>query len=227
MIDLDWAMSLLYAILLFGTGIVLRIKKVPTRFHKSGERETVLNGIPLQSQKQKRVEQLKRGNIFPFFKAYQDYICYAVGILAICRFAKPFLEKMYYDLTRLFLFIFGVFVCIAVGILLQLISNMGKKERIKTIRGVVKKYIPITDNSIFPNSYHIEVEYDINGMKDTYIVKHSYEKKELPKLGSEYPLLYSYEYKKLLSKVERRSYTRWSTFCFGLAVFMVILMIFA
>lgn len=184
---------LFYGILLILLGIDERRKKNPTRFQISNEKRIYLNGRPI---KEKTVDKIKKEEGIEIIKKYSDYFCYLGGIVCILGYL---LQMIYYEYCSLILLVY--FILAGIILILLFYGNVWRNKDVKRIKGYVKEYVEVK-NIGESKEYYLKIRYYDYGIEQEYLVKYAYSKKNLPKIGTEYILLYSYVNQKMISEFE-------------------------
>lgn len=112
----------------------------------------------------------------------------------------------------------AVFGCIGAGVVFGLKNTMGSDT--KEITGRVRDAYRHPQYS----SWRITVSWmDEKKRERIYRCSYAFRKRKCPKVGSEYKLIYSYRYDKVMSVDEIRQNRKNCFYCFGLSVFWIII----
>ena len=226
-------------VLFFGLAVLLHFdkkKKEKEQYEKLSDGtksqsyldyENQLNGnMPLKNEWEPRnrrdAEDLRSGMGKVLVVRYMDWICLLGGILCLGMLWGKITTNPYKDVVmRWVLGGIVVIIFILVGVVYYLRTDIG--ENTKTITGTV---INVYKKMRGYGDYRMDVAWtDEKGRNRVYSCPYNFRKHNRPQVGSEYELLYSYKYDNVKTRAEIRQGRRYSFYCFGLAVFWVVIML--
>ena len=170
----------------------------------------------------KDLEDIRSGMGGAVLLRYLDWICFLGGVVCLGMLWSEVTDNPYKDIILKWIILgMVILICISVGVVQYLRTDIGKDT--KKITGIVTNtYLKMCGYG----DYRIDVAWtDEKNRKRLYKCTYNFRKHNLPKVGSEYELIYSYRYDNVKSDREIRQGRRYSFYGFGLAVFWIIILL--